>query len=311
MANKTVTLNKIIDEFKLEVISLNKDINNILICSPEINRPGLQLAGFLEHFNSERIQVIGRVEMAYLESMNEKERTKRLRILFGLGFPCVIIANNLKIYDDMVELSKEYNIPILRSNEITSILIASLTRFLNLELAPSLIVKGVFMEIWGEGVLIMGEAGIGKSEMALELIKQNHRLIADEDVEIRKVSDKTLVAQSPKYSEHLLKVSGLDVINVREVYGAGTIKSKDSIDLVIEFEKWDQEKFYDRIGLDELYKDIMGIKVPMLVVPVKPGRNLSVIVGTAAINNRLKKFGYNSALEFVTQIDNNMRCKSE
>ncbi|HHW49411.1 MAG TPA: HPr(Ser) kinase/phosphatase [Clostridiaceae bacterium] len=291
----SVTLKEIVDEFQLENVTNCKTLDNILITTPDVNRPGLQLAGYLDYFGPDRIQIIGMVETAYLQSLTSEERYKRLDAFFRQGFPCVIIARGLEICPEMMEMSQKYNIPLLRTNEITSSFLSNIIRYLNLQLAPRVTKHGVLVEVYGEGILILGESGVGKSETALELVKRGHRLIADDVVEIRRVSDTTLLGTAPDIIRHFIEIRGIGILDVKNLYGVGSVKVIESISLVINLELWDNNKTYDRLGLSDEYTEILGIKIPSLTIPVRPGRNLAIIVEVAAINKRQKSMGYNAA----------------
>ena len=294
MADKfKVSLKKIIDEFKLESIFVPKDAEEIFIDENDVNRPGLQLMGFYEYFNPERIQIIGKMEFAYLSTIDEKTRRETLDKLFSQKLPALIITRELPYFAEMLELAKEYEVPLLRSKESTSNFMSGLIAFLNLNLAPRITRHGVLIEIYGEGVFITGESGVGKSETAIELVKRGHRLVADDAVEIKKVSNISLVGSSPDNIRHFLELRGIGIINARRLFGMGAVKLTEKIDLIVEMELWNPEKVYDRMGVDNQYTSILGVKVPSLTIPVKPGRNLAVILEVAAMNNRQKKMGYN------------------
>lgn len=298
----TVSLQKVIDEFKLEVIYIHKDADTIMIGENDVNRPGLQLMGFYEYFNPERIQIIGKMEFAYLSTIDEQTRRERLELLFAQRLPALIITRELPYFGEMLELAKEYEVPLLRSKESTSNFMSGLIAFLNLNLAPRVTRHGVLIEIYGEGVFITGESGVGKSETAIELVKRGHRLVADDAVEIRKVSNISLVGSSPDNIRHFLELRGIGIINARRLFGIGAVKLTEKIDLVVELEQWNSEKIYDRMGVDTEYVSLLGVKIPALTIPVKPGRNLAVILEVAAMNNRQKKMGYNAAAELLHRL---------
>ena len=300
--NFKVSLRKVIDEFKLEVIYIHKDANEVMIEENDVNRPGLQLMGFYEYFNPERIQIIGKMEFAYLSTIDEKTRRERLQLLFAQRIPALIITRELPYFAEMLELAKEYEVPLLRSKESTSNFMSGLIAYLNLTLAPRITRHGVLIEIYGEGVFITGESGVGKSETAIELVKRGHRLVADDAVEIRKVSNISLVGSSPDNIRHFLELRGIGIINARRLFGIGAVKMTEKIDLVIELEQWNSEKVYDRMGVDTEYVSLLGVKIPSLTIPVKPGRNLAVILEIAAMNNRQKKMGYNAARELLNRL---------
>lgn len=303
MAEKfTVALSKIIDEFKLEVIHMPTEASEILIEENDVTRPGLQLMGFYEYFNPERIQIIGKMEFAYLSTIDEKTRYERLEKLISQKLPALVITRELPYFDEMLELAKKYEMPLLRSKESTSNFMSGLIAFLNLNLAPRITRHGVLIEIYGEGIFITGESGVGKSETAIELVKRGHRLVADDAVEIRKVSNISLVGSSPENIRHFLELRGIGIINARRLFGMGAVKMTEKIDLVVEMELWNPEKIYDRMGMDIQYVSLLGVKVPSLTIPVKPGRNLAVILEVAAMNNRQKKMGYNAAMELMNRL---------
>ena len=298
----TVALSNIIDEFKLEVICAPDNLEEILISDNDLNRPGLQLKGFYEYFNSERIQVCGNMEFAFLGSISPEERREAVSRLFETKIPALVVARGHEIFPEIIEAAKEYDIPLLRTEESTTSFIAALIGFLNLHLAPRITRHGVLIEVYGEGLLIVGESGVGKSETAVELVKRGHRLVADDAVEIRKVSNKSLVGSSPDNIRHFLELRGVGIINTRRLFGMGAVKVTEKIDLVVELETWDSTKVYDRMGVDNEYTTIFGIKIPSLTIPIKPGRNLAIILEVAAMNNRQKKMGYNAAQELLNNL---------
>ena len=310
MANKfNVSLEKIIQNFNLEVIYMPKDASEILIDENDVTRPGLQLMGFYEYFNPERMQIIGKMEFAYLSTIDEATRYQRLDMLLSQHIPALIISRELPYFSEMLELAKKYEVPLLRSKESTSNFIAGLIAFLNMNLAPRITRHGVLIEIYGEGVFITGESGVGKSETAIELVKRGHRLVADDAVEIRKVSNDSLMGSSPDNIRHFLELRGIGIINARRLFGIGAVKNTEKIELVVEMELWNPEKIYDRMGVDTQYVSILGVKVPSLTIPVKPGRNLAVILEVAAMNNRQKKMRYNAATELLDHLGLDMESK--
>ena len=298
----TVALSQIIDEFKLEVICAPDKLDEILISDNDLNRPGLQLKGFYEYFNSERIQVCGNMEFAFLGSISPEERRKAVSRLFETKIPALVVARGHEMFPEVIKAAKDYDIPLLRTEESTTSFIAALIGFLNLHLAPRITRHGVLIEVYGEGLLIVGESGVGKSETAVELVKRGHRLVADDAVEIRKVSNKSLVGSSPDNIRHFLELRGVGIINTRRLFGMGAVKVTEKIDLVVELETWDPTKVYDRMGVDNEYTTIFGIKIPSLTIPIKPGRNLAIILEVAAMNNRQKKMGYNAAQELLNNL---------
>ncbi|MEI6132445.1 MAG: HPr(Ser) kinase/phosphatase [Bacillota bacterium] len=293
----SVALEKIIQEFNLEVVTGAEFVPDIFVDSTDLNRPGLELTGYVKHFESARIQIIGNTEFAYLlEEMTRNETVARVDSFFSLGFPCMVITRGLDVLPGLYKASEKYRIPILRTNQVSTRFISALVGFLNLELAPRTSVHGVLIEVYGEGVLIIGESGVGKSETAMELVKRGHRLVADDVVEIRKVSDKTLVGTSPEQIRHFLEIRGIGIVDVKNLFGMGSVKLTERIDLIINLENWRQHKEYERLGIQTQYKSILEIEVPTLLIPVKPGRNLAIIVEVAAMNNRqIEDMGYNAA----------------
>ncbi len=291
----SVTLKELIKEFGLEVVNPCDNYEEILITTSDINRPGLQMTGYLDYFGNDRIQIFGKVENSYLEGLTSKQREKTLDEFFNTGFPCMVVARGLDVFPEMIKVSKKYKIPVLRTKDTTSGFLGSLLRYLNVKLAPRITKHGVFVEVYGEGILLLGESGVGKSETALELVKRGHRLVADDVVEIRKVSDKTLIGTSPEIIRHFIEIRGIGILDVKNLYGVGSVKIIENIDLIINLEFWDNNKNYDRLGLEEQFTEILDIKIPSLIIPVRPGRNLAIIAEVAALNSRQKKMGYNAA----------------
>ena len=298
----SVSVKEIINQLKLEAVYTPENVEDILVTENDCNRPGLQLMGFYEYFNAERVQICGNMEFAYMASLDEKTRYERIDALFATKIPLFIVARGHELYPEMVDIAKKYEVPIARTNDSTTAFIAALIGYLNIELAPRITRHGVLIEVYGEGILIVGESGVGKSETAIELVKRGHRLVADDAVEIRKTSTRTLVGQSPDNIRHFLELRGIGIINTRRLFGMGAVKVSEKIDLVVELEPWDSTKIYDRMGVDNQYTTIMGIKIPSLTIPIKPGRNLAVILEVAAMNNRQKKMGYNAAAELLQNL---------
>ena len=299
----SVKLGSLIDEFNLEVLRGAEGYRDLPISTEDINRPGLQLTGFFDYFDSQRIQVIGLVESTYLDGITSEERSIRFETLFQSEIPAFIIARGMEPFPECMEMAEKYNRTVLRSNETTSVLISAIVTSLHNHLAPRITRHGVLVEVYGEGVLLLGDSGVGKSETAIELVKRGHRLIADDAVEIRRVNNKSLMGTAPELIRHYIELRGIGVVDVRRIFGMIAIKEETEIDMVINLEPWREDAVYDRLGLDELYVDILDVKVPTITVPVKPGRNLAVIIEVAAMNNRHKKMGFNSALEFTKQIE--------
>jgi HPr kinase/phosphorylase len=298
----SVPLSKIIKEFHLETIYMPPGREDQLIQSADINRPGLNLTGFYEYFDNHRIQIVGKGEHAYLMELSNHQRKQRIIELFQLGFPCIVFARGLPIFPEIIEAAQETNAIVLRTQESTSSFMSGLINFLNVELAPRITRHGVLIEIYGEGVLILGDSGVGKSETAIELVKRGHRLVADDAVEIRRVSNQSLVGSSPENIRHFLELRGIGIINARRLFGMGSVKVTEKINMVVKLEIWDPDKIYDRMGMEDEYTTILGIKVPSHTIPVKPGRNLAIILEVAAMNNRQKKMGYNAAQELMQNL---------
>lgn len=298
----TIKLSKIISELALTAAYLPKNAEEILITSREINRPGIELNGFYDYYDHHRIAIIGRAEMAMLENFGEDKKAEAIKKFFSTKPPAVIIARGMDIDPIMMESATVNEVPLLSSNDSTSNVIASLVAYLNVELAPRITRHGVLVEVYGEGILLVGDSGVGKSETAIEIIKRGHRLIADDAVEIRRVSSRSLVGQSPDNIRHFIELRGIGIINARRIFGMGAVKLQEKIDMIINLELWDSTKVYDRMGMGNEYAEILGIQVPVMTIPVKPGRNLAVIIEVAAMNNRQKKMGYNAAHELLENL---------
>lgn len=294
----SVTLAQIIKECQLKAVYLPGAAEEILIKRADVNRPGLPLSGFFDHYEPGRIQIIGKVEHKYLESLEKNERYSRVEEFLKNGAVTVVFSSDLEVFPEFSELCEKYGIPLLVSSDGTSSFMASLIAFLNVQLAPRITRHGVLVEVSGEGILILGDSGIGKSETAIELVKRGHRLIADDAVEIKKVSSKTLVGSAPELIRHYIELRGIGIVDVRRIFGMGAVKLTEKIDLVVNLEPWQAGKFYERVGMDAEFCEIMGINIPEITIPVRPGRNLAIIIEIAAMNNRQKKMGYNTAEEF-------------
>ncbi len=301
-SNYKLELSKIISEFSLEIINLPKAAEEIFVTTTEISRPGLQMAGYFEFFDENRIQIIGKSEESFLRRFTPEKAEKRLRELFSRNPVAVIVCRGLQLDDMYNEIAREYGVPLLRSAESTSDFSSALIAFLNLQLAPRVTRHGVLVEVYGEGILLLGESGVGKSETAIELVKRGHRLIADDAVEIRRVSSKSLVGTAPDNIRHFIELRGIGIINASRIFGAGAVKLTEKIDLVINMEPWDINKAYDRMGLESQTTEILDLKIPSLTIPVKPGRNLAVIIEVAAMNSRQKKLGYNAAEDLLKRL---------
>lgn len=298
----TVSLTKFIEEFELEKIYETKDIESVMIETADVNRPGLQLAGFYDYFDANRVQVMGKVEFTFLEQLQSEDRVQRLEQFFRYDFPCLVITRSLQIFPEMMDLAEKYNKNLLRVEEGTSEFMSTVITYLTRELAPRRTRHGVLVEVYGEGILIMGESGVGKSEAAIELVKRGHRLVADDAVEIRRISDNSLIGSSPEIIRHFVEVRGIGIIDVKEIFGIGAVMDSGSIDMIIHLEPWQDGRSYDRLGMIDEYTNVMGINVPSLTIPVKLGRNLAVIIEVAAMNNRQKKMGYNAAVELNNRL---------
>ena len=293
-----IALSSIVEEFRLEVIVKPENYGQIMIQTPEVNRPGLALAGFFEVFDRDRIQLIGKAEKCYLESLEPSTKRMILQRFIDAKPVAVIYTSGLEADDALVERATANGVPVLRTTAKTSPAMAALIASLNNHLAPRITRHGGLVEVYGEGLLLLGDSGVGKSETAIELVKRGHRLIADDAVEIKRVSDKTLVGSAPEMIRHYVELRGIGIVDIRRLFGMGAIKNTERIDLVIQLENWQEGKIYDRLGIDEETIDILGIQVPCITVPVRPGRNLAIILEIAAMNNRQKRMGYNTALEF-------------
>ena len=299
----SVPLTTIVKEFELQVVHAATDYESIRITVEDVARPGMQLAGYFEHFDPMRLQVLGNVEMSYLSKLSREDRSRILDRLFSYKFPALLITRNIPPDDISLEMARKHNVTLLRSDEPTSTITSALISYLKSVLAPRVTRHGVLMEVYGEGVLILGESGIGKSENAVELLKRGHRLIADDAVEIRKVSGTSLIGTAPKLVRNYVELRGIGIINVAKLFGMGAVKVDNEINLVVNIVPWDNHEVYDRLGLEDQYTEILGVKIPMNTIPITPGRNLAVILEVAAMNNRQRKFGYNPALEFTEQIN--------
>ena len=308
MADYSVSLDRIIKEFSLEKLYMPE--RKVSIESNDINRPGLPLAGFFGYFDDRRIQVIGKTEYGFLVTLGEEEKNRRMDGFFSKKPVAVVLTSGLDISDESVGYAKKYDVPLLRSQVRTSEFMAALISFLNVELAPRITRHGVLVEVYGEGILILGDSGVGKSETAIELVKRGHRLIADDAVEIKKVSSKSLVGSAPEIIKHYVELRGIGIVDVRRIFGMGAVKETEKIEMIVKFEHWEQGKTYDRFGLETEYTDIMGIQIPTTTIPIKPGRNLAVILEIAAMNFRQKKMGYDTAVEFNKRLMN-MGLKEE
>ena len=293
-----ISLSSLIKEFNFEEIYIPGSADELFITVPEVDRPGLALSGFFDFFEDDRIQLIGIAEYTYLNTMADEDRDSHIRDFIAQKPAAVIFTSGNKPFPEFIKYCIEYSVPLLLTEELTSATMAALFASLNVHLAPCITRHGVLVEVYGEGILILGDSGVGKSETAIELVKRGHRLIADDAVEIKRMSKKSLVGQAPEILRHYVELRGIGIIDVKRLYGISAVKNTEKIDLVINLESWVQGKMYDRLGLDEQKIDILGIELPSLTIPVRPGRNLAIILEIAAMNNRQKKMGYNTAEEF-------------
>ena len=310
-SESTVSVSELIEKFKLKNLTPNINVKKVRIKLPDINRPAIQLAGYLENYPSNRVQIIGYVEYSYIHSIDTEERKERYENVITEETPAFIFARNLMPGEIFLGTANERGVPVLMTDMETSALMAEVIKWLNVQLAPCISVHGVLVDVYGEGVLITGESGIGKSEAALELIKRGHRLLTDDVVEIRKVSNDTLIGSAPDVTKHLIELRGIGIIDVKTLFGVSCVKDTQNIDLVIRLEDWDKDKDYDRIGLEEEYTEYLGNKVVCHNIPIRPGRNLAIICESAAVNYRQKKMGYNAAEELYKRVQESMRRHSQ
>ena len=303
MQKYSVPLTTLVKEFGLQVTYAATDYQKIKLTVEDVARPGLQLAGYFDHFEPMRLQVMGNVEISYLGKLSVEERLMIYDRLFSFKVPAVLIARDLPMSDECLAMARKHNVTILRSAEATSTIVSSIVAYLKAALAPRVTQHGVLMEIYGAGLLLIGESGIGKSETAVELLKRGHRLIADDAVEIRKIAKEKLMGTAPELIRNYIELRGIGIVNVAKLFGMGAVKSENYIDLVVNIVPWNTEEVYDRMGLEEHFMDILGVQVPMYTIPVTPGRNLAVILEVAAMNNRQRKIGYNAAMEFTERVN--------
>lgn len=301
-----VKLTKVVERMDLKNLTPDIDLTEKVITVPDINRPALQLTGYFDHFDSERVQIIGYVEYTYLQTLTKERKKEVYRDLLSYGIPCLIITTEIFPDEELLKQANETNTPVFSTDKKTSPFQAELIRWLNVELAPCISIHGVLVDVYGVGVLIMGESGIGKSEAALELIKRGHRLVTDDVVEIRKVSDDTLVGSAPSITKHLIELRGIGIVDVKTLFGVQSVKETQTIDLVITLEEWDKNKEYDRLGLEESYTEFLGNKIVCHSIPIRPGRNLAVIVESASVNHRQKQMGYNAAQELYRRVQQSL-----
>ena len=298
-----VPLKKVVEEFKLEVLFEASDFSKVQLTVQDVSRPGLQLTGYLDHFEPMRLQIVGNVEMSYMNKLSAEQQAETYDRLFSYKIPALLIARNMEPAPVCLEMAKRHNVTLLRTPEATSTIISGIITYLRGEMASRITRHGVLVEVYGEGILLIGQSGIGKSEAAVELLKRGHRLIADDAVEIRKISDTTLVGTAPDLIRNYIELRGIGIVNVAKLFGMGSVRAENEINLVVNIVPWNTQEAYDRLGLEDQYMELLGVKVPMNTIPITPGRNLAVILEVAAMNNRQRKMGYNPALEFTQRVD--------
>ena len=303
----SVLLKELVDEFSLEIVHKATDFEKVRLTVEDISRPGLQLAGYFYHFEPMRLQVMGNMEASYMEKLSDAEKAITYDRLFSYKFPAFLVARNIHVDPQMVEMAQKHNVTLLRSKDATSTIVSAIITYLKSALAPRITRHAVLMEVYGEGLLLMGESGMGKSETAIELLKRGHRMIADDAVEIRKVAGDTLMGTSPELVRNYVELRGIGIINVAKLYGMGSVKAENAIDLIVNVVPWDLHATYDRLGLEDQYTELLGVKVPTYTIPISPGRNLAVILEVAAMNTRQRKMRYNPAKEFTEQMNRHFR----
>lgn len=307
---QSIELTQVVEKLNLKNATPDVDMTGRKLTTPEINRPALQLAGYFDHFATDRVQIVGYVEYTYLKSRSREEKYPIYEHFFSSNIPCVVYTSRTEPEEDALELANKYQVPVLITEKRTSGFMAEIIRWMNVQLAPRIRIHGVLVDVYGEGVLIMGESGIGKSEAALELIKRGHRLVTDDVVEIHKVSDDTLIGRSPEITKHFIELRGIGIVDVKTLFGVECVKDTQQIDMVIKLEDWDKDKDYDRLGLEEEYTEFLGNKVVCHSLPIRPGRNLAIIVESAAVNHRQKKMGYNAAQELYRRVQESIAKRS-
>ena len=301
-----VTITELIQKMGLQNIIPEIDTDKVVLSHPDVNRPALQLTGFFDHFDKERVQIIGFVEQEYIKTLTRERKVSVYEKLLSSEIPCLVYSRSQMPDEDMQDLCRHYQVPCMVSDKTTSDLMAEIIRWLNVKLAPCISIHGVLVDVFGEGVLIMGESGIGKSEAALELIKRGHRLVTDDVVEIRRVSDDTLIGSAPDITKHFIELRGIGIIDVKALFGVESVKETQSINMVIKLEDWNRDKEYDRLGMEDQYTEFLGNRVVCHNIPIRPGRNLAIIVESAAVNFRQKKMGYNAARELYNRVQANL-----
>lgn len=302
MANYSIPLKSFVEELRLQSVFMPADVDDRMITSSEVNRPALVLSGYTQYFDVNRVQVLGRVEMSYIDTLDEEGRHNAVETLFSFCPACVVVARSLAISDHITGAAKKYNVPLFSTPEKTSHFMSEAISYLSVELAPRVYRHGVMVEVYGEGILLLGESGVGKSETAIELIKRGHRLIADDSVELRRVSDRSIVGTSPENIRHFIEIRGVGIVNARKLFGVGSVKLTERVDIIIELEPWQQGKNYSVIEPEQEHMAILGVEIPKLTVPVQPGRNLAVIVEVAAMNHRQRKLGYDPVKDLLDSL---------
>ena len=308
---KGVTLQDIAEKMNLTILTPDVDLTERYVSIPDINRLALQLTGFFDHFDSERIQLVGYVEYTYLQSLSKEKKSNIYEQLVAAGIPCIIFSRDLEPEEELLELAIANELPIFLTSMATSSFLAEIVRWLNVMLAPCISIHGVLVDVYGVGVLIMGESGIGKSEAALELIKRGHRLVTDDVVEIRKVSEETLVGSAPDITKNFIELRGIGIVDVKSMFGVQSVRETQSIDFVIALEDWKREREYERLGLEENYTEFLGNQLLCHTIPIRPGRNLAIIIEAAAVNHRQKQMGYNAVQELYNRVQKNMTKKKD
>jgi len=311
IAMNSVLLSTLVNDFHLDVIFASTDYDRIRLTVEDVSRPGLQIAGYFDHFEPMRLQVLGNAEASYIAKLNDEEKAITFDRLFSYKFPALLVARGIKLDETCLEKAQKHNVTVLSTKEATSTIVSAIIAYLKAALAPQISRHGVLVEVYGEGILLMGDSGIGKSETAVELLKRGHRLIADDAVEIRKISDTSVVGSAPDLIRNYVELRGIGIVNVADLFGMGAVKAENEINLVVKIVPWEQNQTYDRVGLEEQFEEILGVRIPVNTIPVSPGRNLAVILEVAAMNNRQRKMGYNPALEFTENIDRYAQRKKE
>lgn len=306
----SVPLKRLVEEFHLDIAFRSTDFESVQLTVEDVARPGLQLAGYFDHFEPMRLQVMGNAEMSYVDKMTAAEQISTFDRLFSYKFPALLLARGFEPSQACLEMAQKHNVTVLRSKQATSNVVSGIINFLRIALAPKITRHGVLVEVYGEGLLLIGDSGIGKSEAAVELLKRGHRLIADDAVEIRKIGENSLMGAAPALIRNYVELRGIGIINVAKLFGMGAVKAENEINLVVNIVPWNNQAVYDRLGLEEQHMEIMDVKIPMNTIPITPGRNLALILEVAAMNNRQRKMGYNAALEFTEQMNSHFAAQT-